>query len=63
MTEKHQQAALARYRRERDQGLRLEFIKAAMQGLCAHNGTRGEDIAQLAVLIADKTLAEAEKKP
>lgn len=52
---------------ERHRSLRLEFIKAAMQGLCASieygagHLINGDEIAQDAVFIADRTISAAEK--
>lgn len=66
MTDDQREAARKRYRREQHQVLRLEFIKAAMQGI-AHRVPYGPDnhhiIATQAVQLADATLKAAGEEP
>lgn len=58
MSNAGKEAARARYRREQRQALRLEFIKAAMQGLCARETMPG-NIEEMAVKIGERTLKTA----
>lgn len=59
MSEAGKEAARERFRREQHQILRLEFIKAAMSGLCAAPTVGLAGIPVAAVKVADETLAAA----
>lgn len=59
MTEAAKEAARKRFRREQHQALRLEFIKAAMHGLCCATGIHRDEIPEAAVKVADATLEAA----